>query len=216
MPWTIHCGFCRKKSSLYSTKNRSPNIESLRFYIYVASQQKSANTWCILFNHRVIIWSYLLIAEILHLLVSIKHFSFHGMKYPSTGPGFHLSTAWNALAPSITYHVFSISFGTSLHQCGGWACYFKQMLAQMGIFPNFRAWKRCLKKQALVVTPPKINIEPENDGLEDVFPFPGVYSQVPCSSSWVLAFKWFDDSMIESLHGSIIHPPTIHGTLDLQ
>ena len=29
-------------------------------------------------------------------------------------------------------------------------------------------------------TPPKINIEPENDGLEDDFPFPGVYSQVPC------------------------------------
>ena len=30
------------------------------------------------------------------------------------------------------------------------------------------------------VTPPKFNIEPENDGLEDDFPFPGVYSQVPC------------------------------------
>ena len=29
-------------------------------------------------------------------------------------------------------------------------------------------------------TPPKINIEPENDGLEDDFPFPVVYSQVPC------------------------------------
>ena len=29
-------------------------------------------------------------------------------------------------------------------------------------------------------TPPKINIEPENDGLEDDFPLPGVYSQVPC------------------------------------
>ena len=29
-------------------------------------------------------------------------------------------------------------------------------------------------------TPLKINIEPENDGLEDDFPFPGVYSQVPC------------------------------------
>ena len=29
-------------------------------------------------------------------------------------------------------------------------------------------------------TPPKINIDPENDGLEDVAPFPGVYSQVPC------------------------------------
>ena len=28
-------------------------------------------------------------------------------------------------------------------------------------------------------TPPKINIEPENDGLEDDFPFWGVYSQVP-------------------------------------
>ena len=30
------------------------------------------------------------------------------------------------------------------------------------------------------MTPPKINIEPENDGLEDDFPLPGVYSQVPC------------------------------------
>ena len=31
------------------------------------------------------------------------------------------------------------------------------------------------------ITPPKINIEPENDGLEDVSPFPGgPYSQVPC------------------------------------
>ena len=29
-------------------------------------------------------------------------------------------------------------------------------------------------------TPPKFNMEPENDGLEDDFPFPGVYSQVPC------------------------------------
>ena len=26
----------------------------------------------------------------------------------------------------------------------------------------------------------KINIEPENDGLEDDVPFPGVYSQVSC------------------------------------
>ena len=31
----------------------------------------------------------------------------------------------------------------------------------------------------MVDTPPKINIEPENDGLEDDLPFPGVYSQVP-------------------------------------
>ena len=26
------------------------------------------------------------------------------------------------------------------------------------------------------LTPSKINIEPENDGLEDDFPFPGVYT----------------------------------------
>jgi len=29
-------------------------------------------------------------------------------------------------------------------------------------------------------TPWKINIEPENGELEDYFPFPGLYSQVPC------------------------------------
>ena len=29
-------------------------------------------------------------------------------------------------------------------------------------------------------TPRKINIEPEHDGLEGDFPFPVVYSQVPC------------------------------------
>ena len=34
-------------------------------------------------------------------------------------------------------------------------------------------------------TPWKINIEPENDGLEDDFPFPVVYSQAPCLSSRV-------------------------------
>ena len=28
-------------------------------------------------------------------------------------------------------------------------------------------------------TPLKINIEPKIDGLEDEFPFPGVYSQLP-------------------------------------
>ena len=31
-----------------------------------------------------------------------------------------------------------------------------------------------------MIIPPKVNIEPENDGLEDDFPFPGVYSQIPC------------------------------------
>ena len=32
-----------------------------------------------------------------------------------------------------------------------------------------------------MTTPPKINIELENDGLEDVFPFlGGLYSKIPC------------------------------------
>ena len=46
--------------------------------------------------------------------------------------------------------------------------------------PNFQGavkWRVSFKE----VTPPKINIEPEHDGLEDVSPFPGgPYSQVPC------------------------------------
>ena len=35
-------------------------------------------------------------------------------------------------------------------------------------------------KVKTLITPRKINIEPENFGLEDDFPFPEVYSQVPC------------------------------------
>ena len=30
----------------------------------------------------------------------------------------------------------------------------------------------------VMLHPRKINIEPENDGLEDYFPFPGMHSQV--------------------------------------
>ena len=44
-------------------------------------------------------------------------------------------------------------------------------------------WGRPNKKrppQKKIRTPPKINIEPENDALEDDVPFPVVYSQVPC------------------------------------
>ena len=43
-------------------------------------------------------------------------------------------------------------------------------------FSGGENWRVSFKE----VTPPKINIEPEHDGLEDVSPFPGVYSQVPC------------------------------------
>ena len=32
----------------------------------------------------------------------------------------------------------------------------------------------------VMFTPPKINIEPENDGLEDGVPLAGVSCQVPC------------------------------------
>ena len=37
-----------------------------------------------------------------------------------------------------------------------------------------------VKTGNLGYTPRKINIESENDGLEDDFPFPGMHSQVPC------------------------------------
>ena len=35
-------------------------------------------------------------------------------------------------------------------------------------------------KVMVMFTPSKINIEPENDGLEDDVPLPGVSCQVPC------------------------------------
>ena len=38
----------------------------------------------------------------------------------------------------------------------------------------------CIYVYIYMITPPRMNIEPENDGLEDDFPFPGVYSQVSC------------------------------------
>ena len=44
--------------------------------------------------------------------------------------------------------------------------------------PKYKQMSGALRKY-FVFTPPKINIEPENDGLEDDFPRPGVYSQVP-------------------------------------
>ena len=34
--------------------------------------------------------------------------------------------------------------------------------------------------QQKVVTPPKFNMEPENNGSQMDFPFPGTYLQVPC------------------------------------
>ena len=47
--------------------------------------------------------------------------------------------------------------------------------------PDFSAeHPRYHKKVKTLITPRKINIEPENFGLEDDFPFPEVYSQVPC------------------------------------
>ena len=42
----------------------------------------------------------------------------------------------------------------------------------------FRRWWKGSK--FTLDSPPKINIEPEHGELEDDFPSPGVYSQVPC------------------------------------
>ena len=42
---------------------------------------------------------------------------------------------------------------------------------------NYGLWASAVNGKR--ITPPKFNIEPENDGLEDDFPFPGLYSQVP-------------------------------------
>ena len=49
---------------------------------------------------------------------------------------------------------------------------------------SFAVWYM-ININILYFSPLKINIEPEDNGLEDDFPFPGVYSQVPCQSSGV-------------------------------
>ena len=46
-------------------------------------------------------------------------------------------------------------------------------------------WRPILLDGIWRYTPPKSNIEPEDAGFEDDFPFPGVYSQVSCSYSRV-------------------------------
>ena len=61
----------------------------------------------------------------------------------------------------------SVSSGAAGNSCV--MCSFVQKGDVQG-FVQFSTW----------LTPQKINIEPENDGLEDCFPLPGVYSQVPC------------------------------------
>ena len=54
--------------------------------------------------------------------------------------------------------------------------------SQIGPFPQFSGWK--WKKFELpspsIITPPKTNMEPENDVSQKDSPFPGVYVEVPC------------------------------------
>ena len=58
----------------------------------------------------------------------------------------------------------------------GWAQPFIPPKKGLVSIKQLFSWERL----AIQDTPPKFNIEPENDGLEDDFPFPVVYSQVPC------------------------------------
>ena len=44
----------------------------------------------------------------------------------------------------------------------------------------FEGKAECFIRAVNRVTPPKINLEPENDGLEDVVPFQTGIFQVPC------------------------------------
>ena len=54
----------------------------------------------------------------------------------------------------------------------------KKSFGELGFLPRKRNNKE--KHESSHDTPRKINMEPENGGLEDDFPFPGVYSQIPC------------------------------------
>ena len=62
---------------------------------------------------------------------------------------------------------------------GAWRCKFskKDETGWIGFLQHY--WKG----QSLFWLSPKINIEPENDSLEGIFPFAGAYSQVPCQHS---------------------------------
>ena len=58
--------------------------------------------------------------------------------------------------------------------------------------------------KCLRCTPPKINMEPENYGLEDVSAFPGVYCQVPCKSSQVYWWGMYISTLVPN---PWYHPP---------
>jgi len=65
--------------------------------------------------------------------------------------------------------------------CNMWKC-----VKKLVFYPQFQIGhekpphKSCPEHE--MQTPPKFNIEPENDDLEDDVPFPGLYCQVPCFS----------------------------------
>ena len=56
-------------------------------------------------------------------------------------------------------------------------------MSQIGSFPQVKGEK---KKNIYIYvpqiknTPPKSNMEPENDGFQKKYPFPGAHFQVPC------------------------------------
>ena len=64
------------------------------------------------------------------------------------------------------------SFGRNLIDLGGCGC-----------IPTRTVSSSSTKFKVYQYTPPKLNMESENDGFQKESPFPGVDFQVPCSTS---------------------------------
>ena len=127
----------------------------------------------------------------------VLHFTFKGLKLVVIHMCFWCLQG-TVSANNVVCRSYSISYHKGLwHQVNGRIlnhlitsdCPLTQM-PQMGL-EYWTPIYGCLNVVWCIRTPPKINIEPENDGFEDDFPFPGVYSQVPCyylpgykSSGW--------------------------------
>ena len=124
---------------------------------------------------------------ILHVLGNIAMISSSIYYLASDMPLLSTSKCWRCQTPSAfqkNWYTPEVSHGTP--KTGGFGrCFSCSKESCSGSILNFRGVLlgivRCFSTQLdMANTPPKINIEPENDGLEDDCPFPGgPYSQVP-------------------------------------